>query len=95
MTPLTGPAAAGGVLLASSGVASDVWPGLGLAGAIVLGALIVATLLLWLNMRRQLRRIRVPTEAELREQDRAARKAAAAPGDTVDAPPESAERPAD
>ena len=95
MTPVTGPAAAGGELLARNGVASDVWPGLGLAGAIVLGALLVATLLLWLNMRRQLRRIRVPTEAELREQDREARKAKDSPGPAVDAPRDPAERPAD
>ena len=84
-----------GALLASGGVAADVWPGLGVAGAIVLGALIVATLLLWLNMRRQLRRINVPTEAELREQDRAARKATSSPGQVADAPRESAEHPAD
>jgi hypothetical protein len=83
-----------GALLASGGgVAADVWPGLGATGAIVLGALIVATLLLWLNMRRQLRRINVPTEAELREQDRAARKATSARGQVEDAPRESAERP--
>jgi Flp pilus assembly protein TadB len=84
-----------GALLASGGVAADVWPGLGVAGAIVLGALMVATLLLWLNMRRQLRRINVPTEAELREQDRAARKATASRDQVVDAPRKSAERPAD
>jgi hypothetical protein len=84
-----------GALLADGGVAADVWPGLGATGAIVLGALIVATLLLWLNMRRQLRRIKVPTEAELRDQDRAARKATASPGNGVEAPSGSAERPAD
>lgn len=95
MTPVTGPAATAPDLLASNGVASDEWPGLGLAGAIVLGALIVATLLLWLNMRRQLRRIKVPTEAELREQDRAARKAEGSSGPGVEAPRDPAERPAD
>jgi hypothetical protein len=82
-------------LSAKDGVASDVWPGLGLAGAIVLGALIVATLLLWLNMRRQLRRIKVPTEAELREQDRLAREAQASPGPGADTARGPAERPAD
>ena len=92
MTPVSG---AAGVLLADTGVGSDVWPGLGLTGALVLGGLIVATVLLWLNMRRQLRRIQVPTEAELREQDREARKATASPGTPVDPPGEPAERPAD
>ena len=95
MTAVTGSAAAAGVLLATNGVAADVWPGLGVAGAIVLGALIVATLLLWLNMRRQLRRIKVPTEAELRERDRAARKSQSLPGTDADAPRAPAERPAD
>jgi Flp pilus assembly protein TadB len=95
MTALTGATAPAGAVLATNGVASDVWPGLGLAGAIVLGALILATLLLWLNMRRQLRRINVPTEAELREQDRAARKAQAAHDSAAPGPREQAERPAD
>ena len=88
-------AVAGGVVLAEGGVAADVWPGLGVAGAIVLGALIVATTLLWLNMRRQLRRIKVPTEAELREQDRAARGAQQPTAGGVDTPGDPAERPAD
>jgi hypothetical protein len=82
-------------LIANDGVASDVWPGLGLAGAIVLGALLVATLLLWLNMRRQLRRIRVPTEAEFREQDREAREAKAPPGKAANTTRDPAEPPAD
>jgi hypothetical protein len=92
MTPIVGEA--GGVLLAGSGVAADVWPGLGLTGGLVLGGLIVATLLLWLNMRRQLRRIQVPTEAELREQDREA-KAKASPPTLTEAPVKPAERPSD
>jgi hypothetical protein len=94
MTLLAG-VASGGHLLAGTGVAADVWPGLGLAGGIVLGALIVATLLLWLNMRRQLRRIKVPTEAQLREQDRAARAAQDSPRPGVDGSRDPAERPAD
>ena len=87
--------AAGGVVQARGGVAADVWPGLGVAGAIVLGALIVATTLLWLNMRRQLRRIKVPTEAELRERDRQARRAQQPGAGTVDPPRDPAEHPAD
>jgi len=70
------------------GVPADIWPGLGWAGGILLLALLVATVLLWRNMTRQFKKVKVPTAAEYAEQDRAARQArreAAAAGNRANA----------
>ncbi len=64
----------------AAGVPADVWPGLGWFGSIVVLGLCLVTFLLWRNMNKQLKRVKVPTEAQLRAADAERRAATARPG---------------
>lgn len=88
------------MILAKAGVPSNIWPGMGAAGGLLVLALAVATVFLWRNMNHQIKKVKVPTQAELLARDRAERqeRQAAREGSSVNGaarPPANGRAPSD